>query len=269
VTARIWIDTDVALGAPRGDVDDGWAIAAVLRAPVALAGISAVAGNTTAARAADCARRLVGAAGARVDVVAGAEAAARIAALPSGTRVLALGPLTNIAAALLRDPSVAARIAVSVVGGNLSSRGRWPPWWPYEFNLAKDAPAARAVFASPVARAVYPLDVCRALTIGPRALSRIARASPLGAYLVRHSWRWLLRAPLRYRALSFPLWDLVPALDALGMLPASHVTRCLACKKRGLLVDDARAAPADVLAALEPAGALAALERLLAASPPG
>ena len=33
-------------------------------------------------------------------------------------------------------------------------------------------------------RAVYPLDVCRALTIGVRELRRIARASPLGEYLV-------------------------------------------------------------------------------------
>ena len=28
---RVWIDTDLALGAGRGDVDDGWAIAAIAR----------------------------------------------------------------------------------------------------------------------------------------------------------------------------------------------------------------------------------------------
>jgi inosine-uridine nucleoside N-ribohydrolase len=230
---------------------------------VELLGISAVAGNISAAQAASCARRLVAAAGAQVDVVEADDAPARIAALPDGTRLLALGPLGNVAAALARDPSLAARVRVSVVGGNLSSRGRWPPLWPFEFNLAKDAAAARALFASTAARAVFPLDVCRALTVGIGELRRIARASPLGAYLVRHSWRWLAYAPLRYRALRFPLWDLVPALDALGLLPATHATRRLSCIKRGLLVDDAHATPADVLTSLDPAPALAALERLL------
>lgn len=43
---RLWIDTDLALGATRGDVDDGFAVAAVLQAlhedspPLALLGIS-------------------------------------------------------------------------------------------------------------------------------------------------------------------------------------------------------------------------------------
>lgn len=230
---------------------------------VELLGISAVAGNTSAAHAASCARRLVAAAGARVDVVEAQDAPARIAALPDGTQLLALGPLGNVAAALARDPSLAARVRVSVVGGNLSSWGRWPPLWPFEFNLAKDAAAARALFASTIARAVYPLDVCRALTAGVGELRRIARASALGAYLVRRSWRWLAYAPLRYRALRFPLWDLVPALDALGLLPATHATRRLSCIERGLLVDDPQATPADVLTALDPAPALAALERLL------
>ena len=232
-------------------------------ADVELVGISAVAGNTSAAQAAACARRLVAAAGARVDVVESRDAPARIAALAAGTQLHALGPLGNVAAALALDATLVERVRLSVVGGNLSTHGRWPPYWPFEFNLAKEAAAARTLFSSTMPRAVYPLDVCRALTIGIGELRRIARASPLGEYLVRHSWRWLAYAPLRYRALRFPLWDLVPALDVLGLLPATHATRRLSCIERGLLVDDPRATPADVLTTLEPAPALVALERLL------
>jgi hypothetical protein len=80
---------------------------------------------------------------------------------------------------------------------------------------------------------------------------------------VRHSWRWLAYAPLRYRSLRFPLWDLVPALDAIGALGGTHVTRRLACVKRGLLVDDARATPADVLTSLDARGAVDTLTALL------
>jgi len=56
----------------------------------------------------------------------------------------------------------------------------------------------------------------------------------------------------------------VPAHDARGLLPATHATRRLPCIKRGLLVEDATAPPAEVLTSLPPAPALAALERLLA-----
>src|SRR5947207_39286 len=113
-------------------------------------------------------------AGRAVPVVAGATRAGHTVAaavdaivrLPAGTTLLALGPLTNVAAALAADASLSARIRVAIVGGNLQSRGRWPPWWPFEFNLAHDAAAARAVFASAVPRTLYPLDVCRALTVG-------------------------------------------------------------------------------------------------------
>ncbi len=71
---RIWVDTDVALGGAHGDVDDGYALAAVARAPgVELLGVSTVFGNTRAGIAADCARRLLQVSGARAEVVPGAE----------------------------------------------------------------------------------------------------------------------------------------------------------------------------------------------------
>jgi purine nucleosidase len=244
---ELWVDTDCALGALRGDVDDGFAIAALLRSPaVELCGISSVFGNTGAATAARCARALLSVAGAQLPVVEGAaragqltDAAAAIAALPEGARLLALGPLTNVAAALRRDPSLAGRIEIAVVGGNLSSRGRWPPFWPFEFNLAKDPAAARLVFDRARVR-LYPLDVCRSLEIGARDLLRL-RSSALGAHLTRSSWRWLAYAPLRYRALRFPLWDLVPALDAAGLLAPTVETIPLRLEGRGRLQFDASA----------------------------
>src|SRR6516165_6077847 len=100
---RVWVDTDVALGAPRGDVDDGFALAALLaahrRGQVDLLGISTVFGNATAALSGKCARELVNRAGAGVTVLSGAEEAGRetaaaeaIAVLPAGVELLCLGP---------------------------------------------------------------------------------------------------------------------------------------------------------------------------------
>lgn len=240
---RIWVDTDVALGAARGDVDDAYALAAVARAPgVELLGVSTVFGNTRVGIAADCARRLLEVSGARVEVVPGAEkpgvsspAAEAMARLPAGTSLLALGPLTNVAAAFELDPSLAGRVEVRAVGGNLTSRGRWPPWWPFEFNFAKDPAAAHAVFAAACARRIFPLCVCHRLRVGLGGLRQLARLSPVGEYVARGSWRWLAYAPLRYRALSFALWDLVPALDALGVLAVVGAELKLAPRGRGRL----------------------------------
>jgi inosine-uridine nucleoside N-ribohydrolase len=190
-------------------------------------------------------------------------AAERIAALPAGTHLLALGPLTNLAQALRIDPKLERRITVSVVGGNLSSIGRWPPYWPYELNLARDVGAAHTVFRSALPRRIYPLDVCRHLTVGAGFLHRLSRGAPLGRTLARGSWRWLAHAPVRYRALSFPLWDLVPALDLLGLLEHKETRRRLACRGRGLLVDDGGAEEAVCVRSFDAAAALAAFERLL------
>jgi inosine-uridine nucleoside N-ribohydrolase len=197
------------------------------------------------------------------EVTAAAEA---IAALPDGSHVLAIGPLTNVAAALARDPSLASRITVHIVGGNLTSRGRWPRWWPREFNLWLDPEAAAAVFRAPIRRRLHPLDECRRLTVSPRDLVRIARGSALGSYLARRSWRWLLSSPLRLRALRFPVWDLAPALDLLGLLPARVESHRLSVRGRGLLVPDPSVAVTEVLRAIDREAALANFERLVATS---
>src|SRR5262249_57733368 len=74
---RIWVDTDIALGAPEGDVDDGFALAAIAVAHrkglIELLGVSTVFGNTTAARSQGCAREMLRRAGVDVRLALGAE----------------------------------------------------------------------------------------------------------------------------------------------------------------------------------------------------
>ena len=120
----------------------------------------------------------------------------------------ALGPLTNIAAAL----AARGRLDVSevvLVGANLSSRGRWPPFWPNEFNLTKDRAATRAVFASGLPLTIVPLDVAGRLRVGPREIAELG--GPLGDLLRRHSRRWLRRSRLVRWSASFPAFDLLAA----------------------------------------------------------
>jgi len=245
---RIWIDTDIALGASRGDVDDGFALAALAAAHrqgrVELLGVSTVFGNATAAISQGCARELLRRAGAEVSVVRGAEragestpAAERIVeATGNNIEIVALGPLTNLAAACRRDPELAGRASLRAVGGNLSSRGFLPPLWPFEFNLARDRKGARFALSLPWRRVtLFPLDVVRRLTVGAEELDELGKISDLGNHLAEQSRRWLRRARWRHLGRRFPLWDLPAALDATRLLDSSIEARPLAPGARWLL----------------------------------
>ncbi len=223
---KIWVDTDLALGASRGDVDDGFALAAVALSAgrFDLVGVSAVTGNTDGGTALAAIRDLLAALAAKVPavasarVVAEADAPAALAELPEGTSVVAIGPPTNLLRAAALDPKWPGRVEVRVVG-----RVCWP--WRHPllrlFDLNFRAPAARPFWPLDFRRRiVFPLDVVRALRFDGEDLDRMARAGPVGSYLAHHSRRWLRRAPVRYLSRSFPVWDLPAALHAVERLPS-------------------------------------------------
>jgi inosine-uridine nucleoside N-ribohydrolase len=219
----LWVDTDLALGAARGDVDDGLALAAVVRAaPERLLGVSAVTGNTDAATAHRCIDRLLEVLGFDGPRVVEAEAPAALAALPRGTSLLAIGPPTNLNAAARLDAGFPGRVEVRVVG-EVHRRWRHPLLGLFDLNLRGEA-GRRFGQLGFRERRVFPLDVVRRLRIDAADLDRLAAAGPAGAYLARHSRRWLARAPVRYLSRSFPAWDLVAALDAVGRLQGTTLS---------------------------------------------
>jgi purine nucleosidase len=134
-----------------------------------------------------------------------------LAARQEGTSIVALGPLTDLAAALDLDLSCARRWSqVIVVGGNRRSHGRWPPLWPYEFNLTKDRAATAMALREIQSLIVVPLDRACRLRAERAELERLA-GSTLGDDLQAGSRRWVRRNRwLRGRA-GFPVWDLVAA----------------------------------------------------------
>jgi hypothetical protein len=137
----------------------------------------------------------------KVALARDAEAAERLAVLPEGTDLLALGPLTNIARACRLDPRLPDRISLRAVGGNLSSRGFLPPLWPYEFNMARDPSAAREVFRGAwKGLLLFPLDVVRRVRADEQRLESLAQLSSLGAYLgLTRPPRSLVKPPHRGR----------------------------------------------------------------------
>lgn len=224
---NLWVDTDIALGSPTGDVDDGYALAAVLRTVqhqptrFRLLGVSAVGGNTDADTAHHCANKLLAEAGmASIPLFRAADAAAAVAELPAGTSIVALGPLTNVAHALVLDPTLATRTQLRTVGG-LMVPWRHPVLRFFCLNFRTDPAAALKVLGTGFAlRRNFPLDVVKQLCVGAAEVAQVGQTGELGAYLSAHTGRWLKQAPWRYANLRFPVWDLVATLDAVDQLAA-------------------------------------------------
>jgi inosine-uridine nucleoside N-ribohydrolase len=77
---------------------------------------------------------------------------------PHAVTILALGPLTNIARAFVRDPELPALVGrVVIMGGTVAGPGNITP--AAEFNMFCDPAAARVVFRSPSTKTLIPLDV--------------------------------------------------------------------------------------------------------------
>jgi inosine-uridine nucleoside N-ribohydrolase len=226
---RIWIDTDIAMGlpldAPSRDVDDGWAVATLLCAAaigkVRIAGISVCDGNTDAVTALECMQSLLRVMGIdNVPVIARDDAATSIAALQSGTMLLALGPLTNIVGALAIDPVLAQRASLITVGGvhnRWNFRRRLS-----DLNIRRDPHAAAIVHSAFIDCRRMPLDVIDRLTIDQARMDRIGASGAVGDYLANHSRRWLQGATWRHGKAAFPVWDLVAALAAIEELPGAQ-----------------------------------------------
>jgi inosine-uridine nucleoside N-ribohydrolase len=82
------------------------------------------------------------------------------------------GPLTNVAAALIREPRIAARTREVVLMGGAYTRGNRTP--AAEFNIMADPEAAALVFGAGWPVTMVGLDLTHQATAGPRVIERIA-----------------------------------------------------------------------------------------------
>lgn len=207
------LDTDIG-----SDVDDALALGVLLgSSTVDLVGVTTVYGDTLLR--ARLAGRLAGLAGRTVRVVAGERETmsgrpawwaghegagfddlatvpvsalsavefltSTVAARPGEVDIVAIGPLTNIARAIVAAPDFAAQVRrLYVMGGRFDGGG--DP----EHNFVSDVDAAATVFASPIRCTVTGLDVTTRVRMGAPEVARIAAAGPLGAALEREIRTW-------------------------------------------------------------------------------
>jgi inosine-uridine nucleoside N-ribohydrolase len=107
-----------------------------------------------------------------------------IRAAPGEVTIVALGPLTNIARAFARDPSLVDMVGeIVMMGGTLDGVGNVTP--AADFNIYCDPESARAVFRSAAAtKTLIPIDITRQVTFGFDLLDRLpANTSRVGRVL--------------------------------------------------------------------------------------
>jgi inosine-uridine nucleoside N-ribohydrolase len=104
-------------------------------------------------------------------------------ARPGELCLVPVGPLTNVAAALHRDPSIASKIRrIALMGGAMHLGNVTPA---AEFNIYADAEAARVVFESGVPITMVPLEVTHLAAADEAVVARIAALdSPVAALSV-------------------------------------------------------------------------------------
>jgi purine nucleosidase len=114
-------------------------------------------------------------------------------ASPGEITLVAIGPLTNVALALLLEPRVATALREIVfMGGNLQLAGGHPGIASIEFNIANDPEAAHVVLRSGARLTMVGLDVTTRTCLTLADLEAVTAAgTPAAAFVRRISEPWI------------------------------------------------------------------------------
>ena len=238
---QVWIDTDITIGRKTHvfsycDVDDGYALAAMLRAAeVEVIGISSTLGNTQDIEiSTEVARMFIAGFGpASLEVYRGAPAPladhAASLPLPEAVKVLAetlrtrrltllcLGAATNIALLLQHFPEIEPQIEeIVLVAGRQSVdkhfiSGHWQPKPFRDLNFESDPEAVAVLLGSSVPLTLVPFETCNQVWIHPEDLFHLERANKVGTFLASHSLGWLAEWETVFGCNGFNPFDLVAA----------------------------------------------------------
>ena len=139
-----------------------------------------------------------------------------VRAAPGDVTILCLGPLTNLARALTREPDLVDLISrVIIRGGSVKGIGDVTPG--AECNIYGDPGAARAVFKSPLAKTLIPLDVTDQVVWNLDLLDKLPADFTRAGKLLRATLPYLFRSHRQHLGL-----ENVRLHDAVGLCAVLH-----------------------------------------------
>jgi len=208
---KVIIDTDPAIGYPFRDVDDGLAIALALNSPeLEILGVTTIYGNhsqkKTYAKAWELMAESESACGRTARVYRGASKPGQsretkasrfirdaVLSYPGEITLIAIGPLTNLAAAIKSDPAVGSSIKrVVSMGGALNARLLGLPPGAFDLNWGADQAATQLVIDSVPEFVMISTDLCMQTVFTKARYQKLASEAPfLREYLAGNIKSWL------------------------------------------------------------------------------
>jgi inosine-uridine nucleoside N-ribohydrolase len=144
-------------------------------------------------------------------------------AAPGAITLLAVGPLTNVATAMVLDPDLDTKLERLVVMGGAFDR----PNTLQELNFSYDPEATHKVLTSRVPMVVVPLDVTMQTYLKLSEVEQIAQAgTPLADYLAETTRPWVQFQAERFDRDGCPLHD---PLALAALLDPDVITTRTAC----------------------------------------
>ena len=240
----LFVETDNALGSLTGDVDDGIALTQLLKSKTSINGISSIYGNTKERGSYNNTKKLLSYFNSSIPLLHGpedqhdttSESIDFLKQLKESFTFMALGPLTTLSTLVRSSPEVQSKIEkVYIVGGNLTSNGFLPPFWPMEFNLFLDRKAADTVINKSELRIqLVTLDQAKRLTF-TKKIHDVLKKEALGNYILKNVKFWQLRSLILKQKMTFPLWDLVATLSYTAPELFSYASENVLFKENGLI----------------------------------
>jgi purine nucleosidase len=112
---------------------------------------------------------------------------------PEEVTIICLGPLTNVARAIQRDPETASMIGqLIIMGGTIDGVGNATAC--AEYNIYYDPAAADAVFQSPTTKTIIPLDVTRQTVFSLDLFDELPPEETTGGAFLHHILQHTFRA---------------------------------------------------------------------------
>lgn len=106
---------------------------------------------------------------------------------PHEVTILVIGPVTNIAMAVRKNPEIIPLIKQIVyMGGAFDVSGNTTP--AAEMNIWEDPEAARIVMRSPISQVIVPLDATNLTQLDKATFDKIAAKNAPNAEIFNHSW---------------------------------------------------------------------------------
>jgi purine nucleosidase len=116
-----------------------------------------------------------------------------IRSAPDSVTIITMGPLTNVAQALRRDPALASQIGqIIILGGAVKAPGNATA--AAEFNMYYDPVSARDVFRARITKTLVPLDVTTQIVFNYEHLGQLPNDETKVGKLLRHMLPFAFRS---------------------------------------------------------------------------